>query len=329
MASHIGRRKFLATLGGAAAWPLAAHAQQSALPVVGFLAGETPELRAGHVRAFRQGLSEQGYVEGRNFAFEFRWAEGRNDRLPALAADLVRRQVAVLVAGGTPPALAAKAATSTIPILFDTGGDPIDLGLVSSLNRPGGNLTGATSLNVEIGPKRLELLHELVPTARIIGLLVNPANPNGDALTREVQGAARGLGLQLHVLNASTERDFEPAFATLTHMQAEGLVIATDGLFFTNGEQLGALVLRHRLPAIFAYHEFAAAGGLMSYGGNLIDQFRLLGVYAGRILKGERPADLPVQQVTKVELIINMKTAKALGITVPLPLLGRADEVIE
>ena len=323
------RRAFITLLGGTvAAWPLAARAQQS-MPVIGFLSGETPELRASYLRALRQGLSDQGYVEDRNFAFELRWAEGRSDRLRALAADLVRRKVAVLVAAGTPPALAAKAATSTIPILFDTGGDPVELGPVSSLNRPGGNLTGATSLNVEIGAKRLEMLHELVPTARIIGLLVNPANPNGDALTREVQGAARGLGLQLHVLNASTERDFEPAFATLTHMQAEGLVIATDGLFLTNGEQLGALVLRHRLPAIFAYHEFAAAGGLMSYGGNLIDQFRLLGVYASRILKGERPADLPVQQVTKVELIINMKTAKALGITVPLPLLGRADEVIE
>jgi putative ABC transport system substrate-binding protein len=207
------------------------------MPLVGFLGGETPELRAGDLRALRQGLSEHGYVEGRNFAFEFRWAEGRSDRLPALAADLVRRK-------SSPPALAAK---------------------VSSLNRSGGNLTGATSLNIEIGAKRLELLHEMVPTARIVGLLINPANPNGDALMREVQGAARSLGLQLYVLNASTERDFDPAFATLTHVQAGGLVIATDGLFLAHGEQLGALVLRHRLPAIFAYHEFAAAGGLMSY----------------------------------------------------------------
>jgi putative tryptophan/tyrosine transport system substrate-binding protein len=329
MASHIGRRKLLATLGGAAAWPLAARAQQPAMPVVGFLGDGTPELRASHVRAFRQGLSEQGYAEGRNFAFEFRWAEGRNDRLPALAADLVRRQVAVLVAGGTPPALAAKAATSTIPILFDTGGDPVELGLVSSLNRPGGNLTGATSLNVEIGAKRLQLLHELVPAARIIALLVNPANPNGDALSRRVQVAARTLGLELYVLNASTEREFDPAFATLTHVQAGGLVIATDGLFLAHGEQLGAYVLRHRMPAIFAYHEFAAAGGLMSYGGSLTDQYRLLGAYAGRILKGESPADLPVQQVTKIELIISLKTAKALGLEVPPTLLARADEVIE
>jgi putative ABC transport system substrate-binding protein len=299
------------------------------MPLVGFLGGETPELRAGDLRALRQGLSEHGYIEGRNFSFEFRWAEGRSDRLPALAADLVRRKVAVLVAAGTPPALAAKAATSTIPILFDTGGDPVELGLVSSLNRPGGNLTGATSLNIEIGAKRLELLHEMMPTARIVGLLINPANPNGDALTREVQGAARSLGLQLYVLNANTEHDFDPAFATLTHVQAGGLVIATDGLFLAHGEQLGALVLRHRLPAIFAYHEFAAAGGLMSYGGSLTDLYRLLGVYAGRILKGEKPADLPVQQATKIELIINLKTAKAFGINVPQVILARADEVIE
>jgi len=323
------RRAFITLLGGAVVWPLAARAQQPAMPVIGFLAGETPELRAGPVRAFRQGLSEQGYVEGRNFSFEFRWAEGRNDRLPALAADLVRRQVAVLVAGGTPPALAAKAATSTIPILFDTGGDPIDLGLVSSLNRPGGNLTGATSLNVEIGPKRLELLHELVPTARIIALLVNPTNPNGDALSRHVQTAARTLGLELHVLNASVERDFDSAFATLAQVQAGGLVIATDGYFLGQSEQLGTRVLRRRVPAIFAYHEFAAAGGLVSYGGSLTDQYRLLGIYAARILKGEKPADLPVQQVTKVELIINLKSARALGLTVPPTLLARADEVIE
>jgi putative ABC transport system substrate-binding protein len=299
------------------------------MPVVGYLGGENPELRAGHVRAFRQGLSEQGYIEGRNFAFEFRWAEGRNDRLPALATDLVRRQVAVLVAGGTPPALAAKAATSTIPILFDTGGDPVELGFVSNLNRPGGNLTGVTALNVEIGPKRLELLHELVPTARIIALLINPTNPNGDALSRQMQAAARTLGLELHVLNASTEHDFESAFATLAHVQAGGLVIATDGYFLGQSEQLAAHVLRHRVPAIFAYHEFVAAGGLMSYGGSLTDQYRLLGVYAGRILRGESPADLPVQQATKIELIINLKTAKAFGLTIPLSLLGRADEVIE
>jgi putative ABC transport system substrate-binding protein len=326
----IQRRDFITLLGGAAAgWPVASRAQQTAMPVVGFLAGESPELQEGHVRAFRQGLSEQGYIEGRNFAVEYRWAEGQINRLPTLAEDLVRRQVAVIVAFGTPPALAAKGATSTIPIVFDTGGDPVELGLVSSLNRPGGNLTGLTSLNVEIGPKRLELLHELVPTARIVALLVNPTNPNGATLSREVQAAAGTLGLQLHVLDASTERDFDLAFATLAQVHAGGLVIATDGFFLGQSELLAAHVVRHRVPAIFAYHEFAAAGGLMSYGGSVTDQYRLLGVYAGRVLKGEKPADLPVQQGTKAELIINLKTAKALGLTVPLPLLGRADEVIE
>jgi putative ABC transport system substrate-binding protein len=323
------RREFITLLGGAAAWPLAARAQQPAMPVVGFLGGETPELRAAGVRALRQGLSEQGYIEGRNFAFEFRWAGGQSDRLPSLASDLVRRQVAVIVAGGTPPALAAKAATSTIPILFNTGGDPVELGLVSSLNRPGANLTGATELNVEIGPKRLELLHELAPTVRIVGLLVNPANPNGDALRRQVQAAAQTLGLELQVLKASTERDFDSAFATLAHVHAGGLVIATDGYFVAQSEQLATLALRHRVPAIFAYRQFAAAGGLMSYGGSITEVWRLLGVYAGRILKGEKPTDLPVQQATKVELIINLKTARTLGITVPITLLGRADEVIE
>jgi putative ABC transport system substrate-binding protein len=299
------------------------------MPMVGFLGGETPELRASHVRAFRQGLSEQGYVEGRNFAVEYRWAEGQNVRLPTLAEDLVRRQVAVIVAFGTPPALAAKAATSTIPIVFDTGGDPVELGLVSSLNRPGGNLTGVAALNVEIGPKRLELLHELVPTARIIALLVNPTNPNGATLSREVLAAGRTLGLQLHVLNASTESDFDLAFATLAQVQAGGLVIATDGYFLGQSELLAAHVLRHRVPAIFAYHEFAAAGGLMSYGGSITDQYRLLGVYTSRVLKGEKPAELPVQQSTKAELILNLKTAKALGLSVPLALLTSADEVIE
>ena len=280
------RRDLITLIGGAAAWPLAARAQQPAVPLVGFLGGETPELRLHDVQALRQGLSEQGYVEGRNFAFEFRWAEGQTDRLPGLAVDLVRRQVTVLVANGTPSALAAKAATSTIPILFDTGGDPVELGFVSSLNRPGGNLTGVTALNVAIGPKRLELLHEIAPTARVIALLVNPINPNGDALAREVQAAARTLGLELHVLNASSEQDLDQAFATLSQLQAGGLVIATDGYFLARPGQLGARVLRQRVPAIFVSREFAAAGGLMTYGGNLTEEFRLLGVYAGRILKG-------------------------------------------
>jgi putative ABC transport system substrate-binding protein len=326
----IGRREFITLLGGtAAAWPIASRAQQAAVPVIGYLGGESPELLVSRLRAFRQGLSEQGYVEGRNLAVDFRLAEGHNDRLPALAAALVRRQVAAIVAGGTPPALAAKAATSTIPILFTTGGDPVELGLVASLNRPAGNLTGVTALNVEVGPKRLELLHELVPTARRIVLLVNPTNANADALSREVRAAARILGLELHVLNASTERDFDPAFATLAQMQAEGLLIATDGYFVSQSEQLAARALRQRVPAIFAYHDFPAAGGLMSYGADNADQYRLLGAYTGNILKGAKPADLPVQQTTKVELIINLKTAKTLALTVPITLLGRADEVIE
>ena len=325
----IRRREFMAMLGAAAAWPLAARAQQPAVPLVGFLGGETPELRSRDVQALRQGLSEQGYVEGRNFAFEFRWAEDQTDRLPGLAVDLVRRQVTVLVANGTPPALAAKAATSTIPILFNTGGDPVELGFVSSLNRPGGNLTGVTALNVAIGPKRLELLHEIAPTAHVIALLANPINPNGDALAREVQTAARTLGLELHVLNAGSEHDLDQAFATLSQLQAGGLVIATYGYFVSRPAQLGARVLRQRVPAIFVSREFAAAGGLMSYGGNLSEEFRLLGVYAGRILKGEKPGDLPVQQATRFELIINLTTAKALGVTVPVSLLTRADELIE
>ena len=326
----IRRREFITLLGGtAAAWPLAARAQQPAVPLVGFLGGETPELQSRDEQALRQGLSEQGYVEGPNFAFEFRWAEDQTDRLPGLAVDLVRRQVTVLVANGTPPALAAKAATSTIPILFNTGGDPVELGFVSSLNRPGGNLTGVTALNVAIGPKRLELLHEIAPTAHVIALLANPINPNGDALAREVQTAARTLGLELHVLNASSEHDLDQAFATLSQLQAGGLVIATDGYFVSRPAQLGARVLRQRVPAIFVSREFAAAGGLMSYGGNLSEEFRLLGVYAGRILKGEKPGDLPVQQATRFELIINLTTAKALGVTVPVSLLTRADELIE
>jgi putative ABC transport system substrate-binding protein len=324
------RRELITLLGGAAAmWPLAARAQRPAMPVIGYFGLESPNMWAGRSRAFHQGLSESGYVEGRNVAIEYRWAEGRSDRLPTIAADLVRRQVSVIVPVGTPPALAAKAATTIIPIVFTTGGDPVELGLVASLNRPGGNVTGVTALNVEIGPKRLELLHELVPTARIIALLVNPTNPNAEALSREVQAAALVLGLQLHVLHASTERDFDTAFATLVQLRAGGLVIATDGFFIGRSEQLAAQVLRHAVPAIFAYREFAAAGGLMSYGGDLSDQYRLVGVYTGRILKGDKPADLPVQQATKVELILNLKTAKALGLTFPLSLLGRADEVIE
>ena len=320
------RREFIVTLGStAAAWSLSAQAQKATQPVIGFLGQSTPTAIAVLIEGFNQGLKEQGFADGQNVTIEFRWAQGQTDRLPGLAVDLVRRQVTVLVANGTPPALAAKAATSTIPILFNTGGDPVELGFVSSLNRPGGNLTGVTALNVAIGPKRLELLHEIAPTAHVIALLVK----NGDALAREVQTAARTLGLELHVLNASSEHDLDQAFATFSQLQAGGLVIATDSYFLSRPAQLGARVLRQRVPAIFVSREFAAAGGLMSYGGNLSEEFRLLGVYAGRILKGEKPGDLPVQQPTRFELVINLKTAKTLGLTVPPTLLAIATEVIE
>jgi len=326
----IRRREFITLIGCVAAWPLAARAQQPAMPVLGFLNGGTAEGYAPMVAAFRQGLNEAGYVEGRNVAIEYRWAEGHYDRLPALAADLVQQKVTVIAATSTPAALAAKAATSTVPIVFTTGGDPIKLGLVASLGRPGGNLTGVTTLNVEVGPKRLELARELFPGATTFALLVNPASPLAATVSKDLQAVADTLGVRLHVLHASTEADFEAAFATAAQLRAAALVISTaDPLFNSHAAQLGALALRHRVPAIYQYREFAAAGGLMSYGGYATDTYRLGGVYTGRILKGEKPADLPVQQATKVELIINLKTAKALGITVPVPLSGRADELIE
>ena len=331
MAIHIGRREFIATLGSAAAvWPLVAGAQQPAMPVVGFLSGASSAPYAYIVAAFRQGLNEAGHVEGRNVTIEYRWAEGQNDRLPGLVADLVRRQVAIITTTGTPETLAAKAETRKIPIVFQVGTDPADIGLVPSLKRPGGNLTGVFNLNAEVGPKRLELLRELLPTAPVMALLVNPTSPTlAETLSRDVQAAAHILGVQLHRLQASNEREIDDAFAALAQLRASALVIAPDVFFNTRSEQLAALTLRHAMPAIYQFRAFAAAGGLMSYGGDLTDSYRQVGLYTGRILKGANPADLPVHQATKVELIINLKTAKALGLTVPPTLLARADEVIE
>jgi putative tryptophan/tyrosine transport system substrate-binding protein len=307
------------------------RAQQPAMPVIGFLGTASPDLYAKALSAFRQGLSETGYVEGRNVTIEFRWADSQNDRLPALAADLVRRQVKVIAApGSTPAALAAKAATATIPIVFQVGTDPVAAGLVASLARPGGNVTGVTTLNTELGPKRLQLLRELIPTAKIIALLVNPTSPFiTENISKDLQSAARTLGLQLHILNASTERDFDTVFATFAQLRADALVIAPDAMFISRSEQLGALTLQHAVPAITQFREFAAAGGLMTYGGSFTESARQVGVYTGRILKGEKPADLPVQQSAKAELIINVKSAKALGLAVPRELLARADELIE
>jgi putative ABC transport system substrate-binding protein len=325
----VRRREFITLLSGAAvAWPLAARAQQPPMPVVGFLNTRAPSEDTQLLAAFRQGLSETGYVEGKTVAIEYRWGEGHNDRLPALAADLVRRRVTVIVANSQ-ATMAAKAATTTIPIVFITGADPVQVGFVASLNRPGGNLTGVASLDTELGRKRLQLLHELLPKAGTMAALVNPTFPGSDIQARDLQAAASTLGLRLHVLHASTERDINTALATVARQQASGLVIGNDPFFTSWSEQLAALALRHAVPAIYEFRAFVAAGGLMSYGPKIADLYRLLGVYTGRILKGEKPADLPVQQSTSVELIINLKTAKALGLTVPLPLLGRAEEVIE
>jgi putative tryptophan/tyrosine transport system substrate-binding protein len=325
------RRDFIAFLGGAvAAWSLTAHAQQPAMPVIGFLNGGSAEGYAPIMAAFRRGLSETGYVEGQNVAIEYRWAKGQYDRLPAMAAELVHRRVSVIAATSTPANLVAKAATSTIPVVFTAGSDPVQLGLVASLSRPGGNVTGVATLTEEITPKRLELLHELLPTASVMALLVNPTGPAiAETISRTVRSAAHTFGLELHILNASAERDFDGVFAKLTQLRAGGLVLGGDAFFNSRSEQLGALTVHHAVPAIFQHRQFAAAGGLMSYGSDLADLYRLAGIYTGRILKGDKPADLPVQQATKVELYINLKTAKALGITFPLTLLGRADEVIE
>jgi putative ABC transport system substrate-binding protein len=325
------RREFIRLLGGAAAaWPLAARAQRPTMPVIGLLGSDSPELYADRLRAFRQGLKETGYIEGQSLAIEYRWAEGRNDQLPVLAADLARRQVSVIVAlGSTPATLAAKAATTTIPVVFFIGADPLQLGLVASLSRPGGNLTGVTSLNQELVAKRVELLHEVVPGTTSMALLINPTSPNlTKTAIEDAHAAARSLGRNLDVLHASTERDIDTVFAALTQLRVGSLVIGVDAFFISRSEQLATLALRRAVPAIFQYRPFAAAGGLMSYG-TPIETYSLAGVYTGRVLKGEKPADLPVLQVTKVELILNLRTAKTLGLTFPLSLLGRADEVIE
>jgi putative ABC transport system substrate-binding protein len=324
------RREFVSLFGAAITWPLVAHAQQPTLPVVGFLNAASAQNYTRQLAAFLKGLGESGYVDGRNVAVEYRWAEGQNDRLPAMAADLVHRQVAVIAATSTPAALAAKAATTTIPIIFELGSDPVQLGLVASLGRPGGNVTGVTSSNIEVAPKRLELLHELLPTARVMALLVDPTDPtNAKTSVSEVSAAAHTFGLQLHVLNASNESDFTEVFAKLIQLGAGGLVVAGGPFFASHEKQLAALTVRHAVPAAFEHRAFTAAGGLASYGSDITDAYRLTGIYTGRILRGDKPAELPVQQATKVELYINLKTAKALGITIPISILGRADEVIE
>ncbi len=324
------RRKFVAILGGVVvAWPFAARAQQKAMPVIGVLSTGSPSASSGPMGAFRQGLSEAGYVEGQNLAIEYRWAEGNYDRLPALAADLVGRKVDLIMASSPPSALAAKSATSTIPIVFRGGGDPVGAGLVASLARPGGNLTGVSFIPNELTAKRLELLSELVPQAGVIALLMNPNNANTERVIRDVQEAARTKGLQLHVLKASSESEIDTAFASLVQLHAGALVVGADPFLSSRRERLVALASRHAVPAIYAWREFADSGGLISYGSSLTAAYRLVGIYAGKILKGAKPADLPVEQPTKFELAINLKTARALGITVPPTLLTRADEVIE
>ena len=324
------RRDFITLVSGAAAgWPLAARAQQPAMPVMGFLNSASPEPYAPMVAAFREGLKEVGYVEGRNVAIEYRWAEGQFDRLPSLAAHLIEQSVVVIVTFGFPATLAAKSATSTIPIVFITGGDPVNFGLVTSLNRPGGNVTGINMMLGALGPKRLELLHELVPAATTIGILINPNSPITDTHLALEQAAAREMGQQVIVGRASAKDDLDAAFAMFAERAAGALIINDDPFFTTSGQQLVALAARHRLPAIYYQRPFTTWGGLMSYGPSMMDTYRQAGIYAGRIMKGEKPADLPVQQPTKFELVINLGTAKALSLTVPDKLLALADEVIE
>ena len=325
------RREFITLLGGAAAaWPLAASAQQVSMPVVGVLYSGSPEMFETLISAFRRGLNEVGYVEGRNVALELRLAEGHYDRLPALAADLVRRQVAVIfTAGGQNSAFAAKANTATIPIVFTTGGDPVRSGLIASLNRPGGNVTGVTNLAAELEPKRLEILHELVPTADRIAVLVNPAYQDVELRVDEVQAASRTIGKQIHVLQASTENAITMAFAALAQARAGALLVSSDPFFFGRRHQIVALAARYAVPAIYQWREFAQIGGLISYGADRSYALHEAGIYVGKILKGAKPSDLPVQQAVKLELVVNLNTAKALGLTVPLTLQAAADEVIE
>jgi putative tryptophan/tyrosine transport system substrate-binding protein len=324
------RRDFIAGVGSLlAVWPLGARAQATT-PIVGFINAASAQNYTRQLAAFQKGLAETGYVNGQNVSIEYRWGDDRNDRLPEMAADLVRRHVAVIAATSTPAAVVAKAATTSIPIVFETGGNPIELGLVTSLSRPGGNVTGVTQSSVEVAPKRLELLHELLPTVRVMALLVDPTDVSTAKTTvSDVASAAHSLGLQLSVLHASSESDFEGVFAKLHQSGAGGLVIAGGPFFVSHREQLAAMALRHAVPVAFQHREFTAAGGLLSYGSDISDSYRLTGIYTGRILKGDNPADLPVQQATKLELYLNLKTAKMLGITIPLTLSGRADQIIE
>src|SRR6516162_5820903 len=323
------RREFNLLVAGAIAWTQPLRAQQKTLPVIGWLGIASPGPAAPFVAAFRQGLNEGGYVEGQNVAIEYRWAEGHYDRLPALATDLVGRKVDVIATGSLAGLQAAKSATSTIPVVFFGGGDLVALGLVASLARPGGNLTGFTTMSLELNPKRLELLSELVPQARVIALLANPNNPQTEAVIRDVRDAARAKGVQLHILQADTEGEIDDAFAALVQLHAGALVVMGDAFFFSRREQLVALASRHAVPAIYDVHEYAAAGGLISYGPSLTGLWRKVGIYAGKILKGTKPVDLPVQQPTTFELVINLTTAKELLLTIPPSILARADEVIE
>ena len=330
LSRHTRRREFITIIGGAATWPLAARAQQSAIPVVGYLGSASPDQFASRLRAFRQGLSETGYVEGRNVAIEYRWADGQGDRLPLLAAELVQRQVAVIAAtGGDPTVLAVKRATTTIPTVFTIGGDPVALGLVTSLNRPAGNVTGITQMAVLLDPKRLEVLHELMPGVAVVAVLRNPNNSNAETQVSALEAAARTIGMELRFVTANSEGEINTAFAALAELHIGALMVASDPFFNGRRSQIVALATRLAVPAIFHQREFALDGGLMSYGTSVTDMYRLAATYTGRILNGEKPADLAIQQSTKVELVINLKTAKTLGLTFPITLLGRADEVIE